>query len=108
MGSVIVIEQQDDLSAPSLSSRSLVSRRNHRLQAIAHAQFLEKLRQINLGGANGEAELVGDLLVGVALGDVVEELLLSIAQRFLYFRHPFGEQGTADEQTCRQSARDIG
>lgn len=89
-------------------SRQLIAGRDHRLESLANAHLFEKLRQIEFGGADAQPEPFGYLLIGVALGDVVKELLFSIAQSGQYFCVAFGHQRAADQQANGELGRDIG
>ena len=53
----------------------------HRLDAALDVEFAVDRVEIPAYGAGGEAELVGDLLVGVAGGDELEDLLLARGER---------------------------
>src|SRR5262245_14054307 len=73
--------------------RALIFSGNDRLHAVAHMQFLEELGEVVLDGADGQAKLLGDLLVGVALGNMLENLLLAIGERGLHLGVALGHQG---------------
>src|SRR5262249_19548325 len=89
-------------------SGSLIAGRNSRLQAISYTHFLEQMRQINLYCADGQSQLVGDLLIGVALCDMLEELLLSIGERSLHLGDTFRDQRSSNQQTGGQLGCDVG
>src|SRR5215217_1544784 len=51
------------------------------LDAVAHAELLEDVRAVTLDGLLADEQQVGDLLVGVGLGDQLDDLLLARRER---------------------------
>src|SRR6185503_6276142 len=53
------------------------------LDAVAHAELAQQVGPVRLDGLLGQVQDLGDLLVGVRLGDQLEHLLLARGERLL-------------------------
>src|SRR5690242_15414642 len=66
------------LSVAACNARLL--QRQHRLDAIAHLQLLHDVGHVMLDRLFADLQLDGDLFVGTALGDVVQDLLFALGE----------------------------
>src|SRR5205085_12245763 len=53
---------------------------NGRLRPRLHAELVEDVLDVRLDGLLAEVQLAGDLLVGLALGELVEHIKLALRQ----------------------------
>src|SRR3954454_20546291 len=72
----------------------------HELDAVAHAELAQQVGLVRLDGLLGQVQDLGDLLVGVRLGDQLQDLLLARGERLLRpgrgVGHPLADQRALD------------